>query len=202
MMTSLTILSLESEMERVFYAKTRQTDRRPTRGSALSMTSLFSSSSGVTSRSYCIVCVYIYIRVYLYVRTSVDYTAYCMVGNKTTGRPYNKPSSSFTGFCPPSSLFFYLIPSRRIVCVPSFGLFHSLFPSRRLFSPQSNPSQSYRASHFQWPPKCLKLVLLFIFSLSLSFSPSLSSCRTKRNLSHSLSFSRRRFCPRDGSSRT
>ena len=115
--------------------------------------------------------IYIYIRVYLYVRTSVDYTAYCMVGNKTTGRPYNKPSSSFTGFCPLLLFFFYLIPSRRIVCVPSFGLFHSLFPSRRLFSPQSNPSQSYRASHFQWPPKCLKLVLLFIFSLSLSFSP-------------------------------
>ena len=170
MMTSLTILSLESEMERVFYAKTRQTDRRPTRGSALSMTSLFSSSSGVTSRSYCIVCVYIYIRVYLYVRTSVDYTAYCMVGNKTTGRPYNKPSSSFTGFCPPSSLFFYLIPSRRIVCVPSFGLFHSLFPSRRLFSPQSNPSQSYRASHFQWPPK-MSETRFVIYFLSLSFSP-------------------------------
>ena len=166
-------------MERVFYAKTRQTDRRPTRGSALSSPWLFFFIGGHKSIVLYCVRIYIYIRVYLYVRTSVDYTAYCMVGNKTTGRPYNKPSSSFTGFCPLLLFFFYLIPSRRIVCVPSFGLFHSLFPSRRLFSPQSNPSQSYRASHFQWPPKCLKLVLLFIFSLSLFFPPL--SLRAEQN---------------------
>ena len=140
----------------------------------------FSSSSGVTSRSYCIVCVYIYIYVCIcmYAHPStIQHIAWSGTKRRVDPTTSHHPLSLVSA--PLLLFFFYLIPSRRIVCVPSFGLFHSLFPSRRLFSPQSNPSQSYRASHFQWPPKCLKLVLLFIFSLSLFFPPL--SLRAEQN---------------------
>ena len=130
----------------------------------------FSSSSGVTSRSYCIVCVYIYIRVYLYVRTSVDYTAYCMVGNKTTGRPYNKPSSSFTGFCPLLLFFFIWYPVGGL-CVSPLLAFSTLFSRLADSFPLNRIHRNHIGRLIFNGPQNVWNSFCYLFSLSLSFSP-------------------------------
>ena len=157
-------------MERVFYAKTRQTDRRPTRGSALSSPWLFFFIGGHKSIVLYCVRIYIYIRVYLYVRTSVDYTAYCMVGNKTTGRPYNKPSSSFTGFCPLLLFFFIWYPVGGL-CVSPLLAFSTLFSRLADSFPLNRIHRNHIGRLIFNGPQNVWNSFCYLFSLSLSFSP-------------------------------
>ena len=163
----------------------------------------FSSSSGVTSRSYCIVCVYIYIYVCIcmYAHPStIQHIAWSgtkrRVDPTTSHHPLSLVSAPFFSF------FFIWYPVGGL-CVSPLLAFSTLFSRLADSFPLNRIHRNHIGRLIFNGPQNVWNSFCYLFSLSLSlFPPSLSSCRTKRNLSHSLSFSRRRFCPRDGSPRT
>ena len=158
-------------MERVFYAKTRQTDRRPTRGSALSSPWLFFFIGGHKSIVlYCVrIYIYIYVCICMYAHPStIQHIAWSgtkrRVDPTTSHHPLSLVSAPFFSF------FFIWYPVGGL-CVSPLLAFSTLFSRLADSFPLNRIHRNHIGRLIFNGPQNVWNSFCYLFSLSLSFSP-------------------------------